>query len=46
MCLITDAISALGLEEGSYHCGQQNLEVKGTKAVLAGTETLIGAICP
>lgn len=46
MCLITDAISALGLKDGQYHCGQQNLEVKGARAVLSGTETLIGAICP
>ena len=46
MCLITDAISPLGLQDGQYHCGQQNLEVKGTRALLAGTETLIGAICP
>ena len=46
MCLITDAISPLGLQDGQYHCGQQSLEVKGTRAVLFGTETLIGAICP
>ena len=46
MCLITDAISALGLKDGNYHCGQQKLEVNGMKAVLSGTETLIGAICP
>ena len=46
MCLITDAISPLGLQDGQYHCGQQNLEVKGTRALLSGTETLIGAICP
>ena len=46
MCLITDAISPLGLQDGQYHCGQQNLEIKGTRAVLFGTETLIGAICP
>ena len=46
MCLVTDAISALGLQDGNYYCGQQNFEVKGTKAVVAGTETLIGAICP
>ena len=46
MCLITDAISPLGLQDGQYHCGQQNVEVKGTRALLSGTETLIGAICP
>ena len=45
MYLITDAISALGLEDGNYHCGQQRFEVRDTKAVVAGTETLIGAIC-
>ena len=45
MCLITDGISAMGLTDGFYLCGQQKLEVKGGRAVVAGTDTLIGAIC-
>jgi N-acetylglucosamine-6-phosphate deacetylase len=42
--LVTDAISALGLEEGTHQLGQFAVEVKGGRAVVAGTETLCGSI--
>ncbi|XP_075156354.1 N-acetylglucosamine-6-phosphate deacetylase [Haematobia irritans] len=44
LCLVTDAISALGLEEGIHHIGQLKLEVKESKAFVAGTDTLCGSI--
>lgn len=44
LILVTDAISALGLEEGIHQLGQFNIEVRGGKAYIAGTETLCGSI--
>ena len=44
MCLITDAMGALGLEDGVYTLGEQCVEVNGLRAVVAGTNTLCGAI--
>lgn len=44
LILVTDAISALGLEPGHYRLGDQDVEVTHSSAVLAGTETLCGAI--
>lgn len=44
MVLVTDAISALGLEPGHYRLGDQDVEVTHSSAVLAGTDTLCGAI--
>ena len=44
MCLITDGIGALGLEDGVYTLGEQSVEVKGLRAVVAGTDILCGAI--
>jgi N-acetylglucosamine-6-phosphate deacetylase len=41
---VTDAISALGLEEGTHQLGQLAIEVKGGRALVAGTETLCGSI--
>ncbi|KAH8421415.1 hypothetical protein KR009_006353 [Drosophila setifemur] len=46
LILVTDAISALGLEEGVHHIGQLPLEVKQGRAFIAGTETLCGSIAP
>ncbi|XP_062137927.1 N-acetylglucosamine-6-phosphate deacetylase [Drosophila sulfurigaster albostrigata] len=46
LVLVTDAISALGLEEGVHHIGQLPLQVKQGKAFIAGTETLCGSIAP
>ena len=44
MCLITDGIGALGLEDGVYTLGEQTVEVKGMRAVVAGTDGLCGAV--
>jgi hypothetical protein len=44
LVLVTDAISALGLEEGTHQLGQLAIEVKGGRALVAGTETLCGSI--
>ncbi|XP_017066961.1 N-acetylglucosamine-6-phosphate deacetylase isoform X2 [Drosophila eugracilis] len=46
LILVTDAISALGLEEGIHHIGQLPLQVKEGKAYIAGTSTLCGSIAP
>lgn len=46
LCLVTDAISAMGLEEGIHHIGQHKLQVKDGKAFVAETETLCGSITP
>ena len=40
---VSDAISAMGLADGKYNLGQYEIEVKGPRAVIAGTETLCGA---
>ena len=40
---VSDAISAMGLNDGKYNLGQYEIEVKGPRAVIAGTETLCGA---
>ena len=40
---VSDAISAMGLSDGKYNLGQYEIEVKGPRAVIAGTETLCGA---
>uniref|UniRef100_A0A1B6JIX3 N-acetylglucosamine-6-phosphate deacetylase n=1 Tax=Homalodisca liturata TaxID=320908 RepID=A0A1B6JIX3_9HEMI len=42
--LVTDAISALGLPEGTHHLGELSVEVKNGKAFIAGTSTLCGSI--
>ena len=44
MCLVTDGIGALGLEDGTYTLGEQCVEVNGLRAVVSGTNTLAGAI--
>lgn len=44
LVLVTDAISAMGLQEGVHHIGQMNIEVRGGKAFVAGTTTLCGSI--
>lgn len=46
LILVTDAISALGLQSGIHHIGQMDVEVRGIKAFIAGTETLCGSIAP
>lgn len=44
--MVTDAISAMGLEEGTHRIGQYNIEVRDHKAYIAGTTTLCGSIAP
>lgn len=46
MILVTDAISAMGLEEGTHRIGQFNIEVRDHRAYLSGTTTLCGSIAP
>lgn len=40
---MTDAIAALGLTDGQYHLGQLDVEVKGERALISGTDTLCGS---
>ncbi|XP_044728672.1 N-acetylglucosamine-6-phosphate deacetylase [Chrysoperla carnea] len=42
--LVTDAISALGLEEGTHYIGQLGIDVRGDSAYITGTNTLCGSI--
>lgn len=44
LILISDAIAALGLPSGSYRLGTKEIEVKGGKAIVAGTNTLAGSV--
>ncbi|CAG9771367.1 unnamed protein product [Ceutorhynchus assimilis] len=44
LILITDAISALGLETGKHKIGQLDIEIKNHKAFIANTNTLCGSI--
>lgn len=46
LILVTDAISAMGLEEGRHRIGQYTIEVRDKKAYIAGTNTLCGSIAP
>lgn len=46
LVLVTDAISALGLEEGIHRIGQMEMEVRDGKAYVANTNTLCGSIAP
>lgn len=46
LILVTDAISAMGLEEGMHRIGQYSIEVRDSKAYIAGTTTLCGSIAP
>lgn len=46
LVLVTDAIPALGLGNGRHTLGQQEVEVEGLTAYVAGTKTLSGSIAP
>ncbi|XP_055709162.1 N-acetylglucosamine-6-phosphate deacetylase [Phlebotomus papatasi] len=46
LILVTDAISAMGLSEGTHHIGQMSVDVIGGRAYVAGTKTLCGSIAP
>lgn len=43
LVLVTDALSALGLEEGVHQLGQFKIEMRGGCAYIAGTNTLCGS---
>ncbi|XP_021370122.1 N-acetylglucosamine-6-phosphate deacetylase-like isoform X2 [Mizuhopecten yessoensis] len=42
LVLVTDAIPAMGLLAGKHNIGSQMVEIKGKRAVIAGTNTLCG----
>jgi N-acetylglucosamine-6-phosphate deacetylase len=46
LILVTDAISAMGLEDGTHRIGQYSIEVREHRAYIAGTNTLCGSIAP
>ncbi|XP_076998211.1 N-acetylglucosamine-6-phosphate deacetylase isoform X2 [Tamandua tetradactyla] len=46
LVLVTDAVPALGLGNGRHTLGQQEVEVDGLTAYVAGTKTLCGSIAP
>ncbi|GMH91769.1 hypothetical protein TrVE_jg2866 [Triparma verrucosa] len=43
-CLVTDAMGAMGLEDGVHKLGEIEVEKIGMKAVVKGTETLAGSV--
>ncbi|XP_017885278.2 N-acetylglucosamine-6-phosphate deacetylase-like, partial [Ceratina calcarata] len=43
LVLVTDALSALGLEEGVHQLGQLRIEMRMGRAYIAGTDTLCGS---
>ncbi len=43
LCVISDAITAMGLSDGTYSLAHTTMKVKGNRAVIAGTDTLCGA---
>ncbi|KTR95133.1 N-acetylglucosamine-6-phosphate deacetylase [Microbacterium testaceum] len=43
VALVTDAMSATGLGDGVYRLGGLQVEVRGTRPVIAGTDTLAGS---
>lgn len=46
LVLVTDALSALGLGEGTHYLGDRAIEIKNNCAYIAGTSTLCGSITP
>lgn len=44
LTLVTDAMSAMGLEAGVHYIGENKVEIVGKRAVIAGTTTLCGSI--
>lgn len=42
--LVTDAISAMGFDEGIHHIGDKQIEIKGNQAFIANTSTLCGSV--
>lgn len=44
LIIVTDAISALGLEDGEHHIGQMMIKIENKRACIKGTDTLCGSI--
>lgn len=44
LVLVTDAMSAMGLEAGLHYIGDQKVDVRDNRAVIADTDTLAGSI--
>jgi N-acetylglucosamine-6-phosphate deacetylase len=44
LVLVTDAVPALGLPDGTYHMGADQIIVEKKRATIAGTQTLCGSI--
>jgi N-acetylglucosamine-6-phosphate deacetylase len=44
LILVTDAISALGADEGTYRLGDKKIKVENGRPLLAGTTTLAGSV--
>lgn len=42
VCLVTDAMAAMGLPKGSYVLGNMEVEVSSEGVYIAGTDTLAG----
>lgn len=46
MVLVTDAMDALGLPDGTYRLGDVEVDVGNGAAYVSGTKTLAGSVCP
>ena len=46
LVLVTDAMAALGLDDGLHQIGQLKVEIRGRQAFVLGTDTLAGSIAP
>lgn len=44
--LVTDAMSAMGLDDGQHTLGSMKVEKCGKRATIVGTETLAGSVVP
>jgi len=44
LILVTDAFAALGLADGIHHLGDVTVEVRGKRATVFGTDTLVGSL--
>ncbi len=46
LVLVTDAMAALGLPDGTYRLGDVEVDVGDGAAYVSGTKTLAGSVCP
>ncbi|UCE41603.1 MAG: N-acetylglucosamine-6-phosphate deacetylase [Candidatus Aminicenantes bacterium] len=44
ICLITDSLKATGEGDGVYHWGDREIDVRGQRATLKGTDVLAGSV--